>query len=504
MGLFSFFKINKSEDLPTISNNEANSNTTDVGFPVMQFHTDIKDLLWFADSPLKNITAGQSIKKVSFGGVTITYAIPGMEEPSMIFTKHDIEIPTDIHSVERPPYYPTYYGLTPLQKGVYLKLLENPYRTDIDIGFVFILYYGLERHLLLGNWKKAAEVIIKLRDCHKNKSFQQYSANAIILTAIYRQYGELAVELLSSIDKDFEIQNFPVYLFLMCAASFNLHITAKDIMRMSSWFGFDNHLYIKKLPDLFEKTLSEKINEKFSRNYVLISDYLSDKDINELERHNVTIFANTSLRDTKVSIPFITESKKLCEPLCQLLLSSHESVKKTAAEMRKNGTLKPEPKKESQNKRALVKQKTMPELIKDLQDGIKAIPLPAGYSTAIQALHGLRKLDKDNSVEYLKQIYQLAVQYSMYIYYSEYCQCPGYNIIEIMPAHLIEGLSYTYNDIGYNELTLLGKTDIKELVSLWGEPEHHSTLNKMYHDVWHKYELYYKKHERDFLTNSEE
>ena len=101
-------------------------------------------------------------------------------------------------------------------------------------------------------------------------------------------------------------------------------------------------------------------------------------------------------------------------------------------------------------------------------------------------------------------LFLIELSNSMYIYYSEYCQCPGYNIIEIMPAHLIEGLSYTYNDIGYNELTLLGKTDIKELVSLWGEPEHHSTLNKMYHDVWHKYEVYYKKHEWNFLTNSEE
>ena len=109
------------------------------------------------------------------------------EEPSLIYTNQKINPTQRIEDIATPPYYPTYSGLTPEQKWVYLNLLANPYNPAIDIGFVFILYYGLERHLLLGNFEKAIDVLLKLRDVHTNKSFQSYSANAIILSCMTGQ-----------------------------------------------------------------------------------------------------------------------------------------------------------------------------------------------------------------------------------------------------------------------------------------------------------------------------
>ena len=94
------------------------------------------------------------------------------EEPSLIYTKQPVVVPNDVSIVERPPFFPTYSGLTPEQKGVYIKLLQNPYDNSVDIGFVFILYYGLERHLLVGDYERAYKVILKLRDVHSNASFQ--------------------------------------------------------------------------------------------------------------------------------------------------------------------------------------------------------------------------------------------------------------------------------------------------------------------------------------------
>lgn len=44
----------------------------------------------------------------------------------MIFTKHPIELP-HTSDVPRPSYYPTYETLSPEQKRVYIKFLENPY-----------------------------------------------------------------------------------------------------------------------------------------------------------------------------------------------------------------------------------------------------------------------------------------------------------------------------------------------------------------------------------------
>lgn len=458
----------------------------EVSFPAFHIHEDIKDLLWFADGPMKNITPGDAIHKYNINGVTILFADPGMEEPSMIFTKHPIELP-HTSDVPRPSYYPTYETLSPEQKGVYIKFLENPYNPNIDIGFVFILYYGLERHLLYGKWRKAAEVILKLRDIHPNKSFQSYSANAIVLTAIYRKEGDLVIELLKSIDKEFEIDCFPANLYFICAYSFNFPVTAKDIIRYASWFGFDNKNYIKKLPELFKTTLSKHIKKLTGNDFIWLQDLITPEDMASMPSHEMTIFANTSLRETKVAIPSMTESKKLKETFFKLLSETHEDVKKTAAEMRKNGELKPEPKKIP----AKNTQQTMAQYKERLEKALSLIPLPNAYWEAAIALRGLRRTDKDNADKYLEQLYDVAVKNSLYIAYSEYCECPGYNIIETIPATVVNELEYSYKEIGYEKLTILNKTDIKAITELWGEPDNHSTLNEKYKELWRGYEMKY-------------
>jgi hypothetical protein len=105
-----------------------------------------------------------------------------IDEPSAIYTNLPIII-NNSKPVEKPGYYPSYRELDPIQKGNYLNWLTNPYN-EIDIGYVFVFYYGLERHLLLGDFESAFETIIKLRNAHKNKSFLAYSLNAIILSSI--------------------------------------------------------------------------------------------------------------------------------------------------------------------------------------------------------------------------------------------------------------------------------------------------------------------------------
>lgn len=298
----------------------------------IHFHEDIKDLLWFADSPLLNIDAHQFIKTTRSCGLKVEYSYSGLPEPSMIFTKHPVEFPKLLSQVDPPDYYPSYNELEPLQKGVYLKLLENPYRTGLDIGYVFLLYYGLERHLLLDTWEKAVEVILKLRKYHKNKSFQEYSASALILTAIYRERGELALKVISELD---EKQFLPITEYLLCASSFNLHVTSRELMYYAEWFGFHNTRYIKNQTELFSNVLTDLIHIQYSRDYVLISDCLTDKDISELPNHKIKIFANVSLSDVKVEVPYLNESEKLRTFVCSLLQESHDFVKKHLAEQRK-------------------------------------------------------------------------------------------------------------------------------------------------------------------------
>ena len=298
----------------------------------IHFHEDIKDLIWFADSPLLNIDPKQFIRTVKSSGLRLDFTYSGYPEPSMVFTKYPIEFPKIFSDVDPLEYYPSYIELDPLQKGMYIKFLENPYKTKIDIGYLFLLYYGLERHLLLDTWEKASDVILKLRKCHKHKSFQQYSASALILTAIYRKQGELALKVISELDAG---QFLPITEYLLCASSFNLHITSRELMYYAEWFGFHNTRYIKNQTELFSKTLTDFIQEKYHRDYVLISDILNDKSITNMQTHKIKIFANVSLSDVKIEVPFLSENEKLRNAICSLLQKNHDFVIKYLAEQRK-------------------------------------------------------------------------------------------------------------------------------------------------------------------------
>ncbi len=310
--------------------------------PSISIHDDLVGLIWFADGFFKNyVNDNFENSSFNYNGLKITLRMTGDEEPSLIYTKQHIIVPSDISLIERPPYFPTYSGLTPEQKGVYIKLLQNPYDQNIDIGFVFILYYGLERHLLTENYEKAYKVILKLRDVHSNKSFQSYSANALVLTSMLHQKVEIALNFIKSLDKSYEY-SFSDNLFLLCYFSFEFPLTANDIMRMARTFEFTNMNYIKKYPDLFRDILESLLIEKYGEKTILLSKILSKSDISKLSTQDTPIFANTSIRDKSLPVPIISSNFKLKKELNILLEKAHETVKNKIAEMRKAGSLKEE------------------------------------------------------------------------------------------------------------------------------------------------------------------
>lgn len=305
----------------------------------LKIHEDLAGLIWFGDGPLKNHTK-KDIKNSTFsnGGLVFTIRLASDEEPSLIYTKQHLVIPQDISLVERPPYYPIYSELTPEQKGAYISLLQNPYNTNIDIGFVFILYYGLERHLLVGNFEQAYKVILKLRDVHSNKSFQSYSANALVLSSMLHNKGEAALEFIKSLDKSYEYQ-FSDNLFLLCYFSFDIPITSIDIMRMAKSFDFTNTNYIKKHPDIFQQCLDDLILDRYGDTSILLSNILSENDLSTLPKKDTPVFANTSIRDKNIPTPDMTSNEKLKTELNGLLRECHDIVKNKLSILRKNGLL---------------------------------------------------------------------------------------------------------------------------------------------------------------------
>jgi len=369
MGLFNFKKKkekNVESITPQVPNVTSNENKS-LSVKGLTIHDDLRDLVWIGDGKYKNYKQAQEDNNsIDLNGFRITISFMNQEEPSLIYPNQKIKQPKRIEDVERPPYYPTYSGLTPEQKWVYLNLLANPYNSSIDIGFVFILYYGLERHLLSGNFEKAIDVILKLRDVHTNKSFQSYSANAIVLSCMLHQRGDLALKFIQSLDKEHEL-DFSDNLFLICYFSFDLPLLPKDIMRMAKTFEFNNTNYIKKYPDLFLECLKNAIKNKTGVESIDLKKYLTPSEIKKIKKQDVRIFANMSIIDKSIPIPLLSENFKLKREMCNFLEIAHEEVKKKLAEMRKSGKTLPIKKaSEKAKKQIIFDKKQEEELLSEL------------------------------------------------------------------------------------------------------------------------------------------
>lgn len=382
MGIFDFLKKKESQTVsitpktPEIASNESKS----LSVQGLKIHDDLRDLIWIADGKYKNYKQSQDKNNsIDVNGFRITISFMNEEEPSLIYTNQKISPAQRIEDIARPPYYPTYSGLTPEQKWVYLNLLANPYNPAIDIGFVFILYYGLERHLLLGNFEKAIDVILKLRDVHTNKSFQSYSANAIILSCMIHQRGDLVLKFIQSLDKEHEFA-FSDNLFLICYFSFDLPLLPKDIMRMAKTFEFNNTNYIRKYPDLFSESLKTAIIDKTGIEAVDLKRYLTPAEIKKIKKQEVGIFANVSIIDKSIPIPLLSENFKLKKEMHNFLEVAHNAVKEKLAEMRKSGK-QPVQKEvpEKKQKRIVFDKKQEKELLTELSKN-KSNPVRRHFS----------------------------------------------------------------------------------------------------------------------------
>lgn len=315
----------------------------------LSIHPDVQDLIWIADGPKRNFILQNKEQILEYDWLKIRIYSFSSLEPSLISTRLPIEKNIKVEEVEGPPYYPMYAQLTAAQRGVYWKMLENPYTGQFDIGFIFILYYGLERHLIEGNFEEAFDVILKLRNIYSNKSFQHYSAGALIITCLIRKRVDLLEKLYQSLDKKFKL-NFSDNLYLLCKMGLGVPLTPADMIRMAKSFGFKNQNYIKKYPDLFLTNLTALTEKNFGKIGLEISEFITPTQYKKLRKQDEQIFANLSIRDQTVGIPLLLDCLNLKKEVNDLLEQAHANVKKELAEMRKNG-LVPLEKKSSSKKR---------------------------------------------------------------------------------------------------------------------------------------------------------
>jgi hypothetical protein len=350
MGLFDFFKKKKKADKQLNQNGIVHSkrNLSNDFIQCFQVHPDIKELIWIENGPKKNFFPPKNTEDVFQIGdftITITFTMTGSEEPSLIDMNLEVNQLGKRQQVDLLPYFPTYKELTPQQKYTYWDFLSNPYQPVEDMGYVFILYYGLERHLFMDKYEEAINAIIKLREVHQNSSFQFYSGNAIVLSCMLHQRADIMKIYIESLNKDYK-KGFSDKLYLLSIYSFMEPLEAEDVMRLSKVFGFSKTNYIKGYPELFSKSIQSRIKEKYGKSAIPLNEIISD--LSSLPTEQMRLFANTSLFDETINVPDITASDQVQKVMFDLLNETHESVKKQLAEMRKN---KVAPKREEQPKK---------------------------------------------------------------------------------------------------------------------------------------------------------
>lgn len=128
---------------------------------------------------------------------------------------------------------------------------------------------------------------------------------------------------------------------------------------------------------------------------------------------------------------------------------------------------------------------------KRLALALENLPLPAAFREAAVAvraqIRSKRKADEAFDEE-LTLLYWLAALRSFMLDYAPRLQEPGFNVVEAIPGQRLRSLRYQYSQLGYRDLSLLNKTDVKWLIAAWGEPASHSTLHALCRELWDEYE----------------
>ena len=282
-------------------------------------HPDLEGLIWFADGPLKNYDPKHT--RVQAGECDLTISISSNEEPSAIKTGLSIILPKDGDYIAPLGYYPSYAALSPEQRGRYIQFLSNPYQI-IDIGYVFILYYGLERHLLMGDFDRAFDIVLRLRGIHSNDSFQYYSTGALVYSASRRNRKDKLQCFIDSVTNEFEKQAIPFDIFISVKAALSMNILPKEMMQYAASFAFTNKRYIQSDYSIFSEQLALALQEKYAESsFPIRLLHLDGLPASKAGLANYSISATFEVPDISADHSFI-------EAGASVLQEAHDRVKR--------------------------------------------------------------------------------------------------------------------------------------------------------------------------------
>ncbi len=294
--------------------------------PQFQIPEPTRSLLWITDEDTSKIS---SVHQIS---ITINLGNTDSEikdesygfysEPSLIWTKLPIQANNDLET--QAMYYPSYTGLSPKHRYQYLNWLRDVTQ-ETNLSYVFLYYYGLERHMLIGNYDLAVEEVLRLIEHHNKSSFKTYAINSLILASGYKKRADI-------VKKAPFILNDPTPAALYIQYMAKDPLSAKEVINLASRVNYSNKRYIKEFPDLFEKELQSAIDNYENKNGS-IWDAVS---VSGLKENSYAYIANYSIpdeiRSTKITSPIDDPNFGLL--LRGFLKTTHTRIKEMKSKQR--------------------------------------------------------------------------------------------------------------------------------------------------------------------------
>jgi hypothetical protein len=296
--------------------NHTGLNTITMGFGGKDFFNKIEN-----QTRLNTITMGSSEKNF----FNIEYNDHVHNDPSTIYFKLPLKIPEDISSIGKLPYMPSYALITPEQRYIYLNWLQDVSR-DIEVGYKFMFYYGLERMLLIGDREKAFDMIVRLRRNTDNGSFQAYSSNALFYTTILVK-KEITLDKLDFLFEDKVWYDKQVMLKFFKEEPVEPH----EVTNILKGLGVNKRYLDEKI---YVEQLGELLSEKYGHSYLVPQDIIND-DLSA--EKDIPVFANFSFPPeiriaAKIALP---ELSRFFSTITDLHTICHERTKEKLAQNRK-------------------------------------------------------------------------------------------------------------------------------------------------------------------------
>lgn len=242
------------------------------------------------------------------------------DDPSTIYASLPVHKPKADDAVPKLGYYPSYSAMTSEQRAVYGQWLCD-ISNAIEVGYVFLYFYGLERHLVSGDFDSAVDEIINLRKYHKNASFQSYSASALVHSCFLRKRLDTLQRLYTQDDFDYFGNSN-----LLALHHSGLDIMPDMLIRLAGCLSGVNRRYLKEKSELYKQALIEILKIRFGKeSYPFASRF----PLQNIEGVAFPIFANISLPSNirSPALPNLLRHAPFQEELGSFFQEVHEATK---------------------------------------------------------------------------------------------------------------------------------------------------------------------------------